>query len=43
METQTIASRNIVELILREKFNSSICPVEMSLEDADEGVYGWDC
>jgi len=45
MESQTIASRNVVELILREKFNSSICPVEMTHGDANEfkGVYGWDC
>ncbi|KAN0138475.1 Prenylcysteine lyase domain containing protein [Lactarius tabidus] len=43
METQTIASRNIVDLLLREKFNSSICPVEMDHSDEYEGVYGWDC
>ncbi|KAI9445486.1 FAD/NAD-P-binding domain-containing protein [Lactarius indigo] len=40
METETIASRNIVELILREQFNSSICPVE---KPHSGGVYGWDC
>ena len=43
METETISSRNIVELILREKFNSSICPAEMTRDGADDGVYGWDC
>ncbi|KAH9075769.1 FAD/NAD-P-binding domain-containing protein [Lactarius deliciosus] len=43
METETIASRNIVELILREKFNSSICPVETTRTITDGGVYGWDC
>jgi hypothetical protein len=42
METETIASRNIVELILREKFNTSICPVEMG-DAGGSGVYGWDC
>ena len=42
METETIASRNIVELILREKFNTSICPVEMA-DAGGSGVYGWDC
>ncbi|KAH8992059.1 FAD/NAD-P-binding domain-containing protein [Lactarius akahatsu] len=43
METETIASRNIVELILKEKFNSSICPVETTRATTDGGVYGWDC
>lgn len=46
METETIASRNIVDLLMREKFNSSICPLS---EEKREGpvhagfVYGWDC
>jgi prenylcysteine oxidase/farnesylcysteine lyase len=26
METQTVASRNVVDLLLKEEFNSSICP-----------------
>ncbi|KAF8504494.1 FAD/NAD(P)-binding domain-containing protein [Russula emetica] len=47
METETIASRNVVDLLMREKFNSSICPLD---EEKREGasvhagfVYGWDC
>jgi prenylcysteine oxidase/farnesylcysteine lyase len=45
METETLASRNVVDLLLREKFNSSIC---LSNEEKREGesaafVYGWDC
>jgi prenylcysteine oxidase/farnesylcysteine lyase len=26
METQTVASRNVVDLLLRDEFNSAICP-----------------
>jgi prenylcysteine oxidase/farnesylcysteine lyase len=47
METETLASRNVVDLLMREKFNSSICPLD---EEKREGasvhaefVYGWDC
>ncbi len=46
METQTLASRNIVDLLMREKFNSSICPLDEEKEgpSVDAGfVYGWDC
>jgi len=45
METEILASRNVADLLLQEKFNSSIC-----LSDEDKGrggsaefVYGWDC
>jgi prenylcysteine oxidase / farnesylcysteine lyase len=47
METETLASRNVVDLLMQEKFNSSICPLD---EEKREGapvhegfVYGWDC
>ncbi|KAI0273059.1 FAD/NAD-P-binding domain-containing protein [Russula aff. rugulosa BPL654] len=47
METETLASRNIVDMLMWEKFNSSICPLD---EEKREGasvhsgfVYGWDC
>lgn len=46
METEIIASRNVVDLLLQEKFNSSICPLDEEKEkkEAPEGfVYGWDC
>ncbi|KAI0252652.1 FAD/NAD(P)-binding domain-containing protein [Lactifluus subvellereus] len=44
METETLASRNIVDLLLREKYNSSICPLDFEKEKKREGfVYGWDC
>lgn len=48
METETIAARNAVELLMREEFGASICPPPA--EDEPEGgenkgdfVYGWDC
>jgi len=47
MDTETLASRNIVDLLMREKFNSSICPLdEEKREEASVPagfVYGWDC
>jgi prenylcysteine oxidase/farnesylcysteine lyase len=46
METETIASRNVVDLLLQEKFNSSICHLDEKKreEGPPEGfVYGWDC
>ncbi|KAI0777409.1 FAD/NAD(P)-binding domain-containing protein [Trametes elegans] len=45
METETIASRNVVDLLLQEQFQAGICkPAEDG--DApknDSFVYGWDC
>ncbi|KAJ7169505.1 Prenylcysteine lyase-domain-containing protein [Mycena filopes] len=45
METETLASRNIVDLLLHEKFGSGICgPRGTPRNNTDEGyVYGWDC
>ena len=46
MKTETIASRNVVDLLLQEKFNSSICHVDeekKGKETPAEFVYGWDC
>ncbi|KAI0005435.1 FAD/NAD-P-binding domain-containing protein [Russula compacta] len=48
METETVASRNVIDLLLREKFERGICPTEKTGEvvgaDAGSGfVYGWDC
>lgn len=49
METETIASRNVVELLMQEQFDAGLCkqetnengePVEKKAEDF---VYGWDC
>ena len=40
MEAETLASRNIVDLLMREKFNASICPLE---EGWPGYVSGWDC
>jgi prenylcysteine oxidase/farnesylcysteine lyase len=55
METETISSRNIVELMLNDEFSSSICGRTISesnendasqptsAKDAQEFVFGWDC
>lgn len=52
METETISSRNVVDLMLDEAFNTGICGPAKSVEDdlgrpnvdnLDEFVYGWDC
>ena len=47
METETLASRNVVDLLMREKFNSSICPLDEEKREEGSGhaefVYGWDC
>jgi prenylcysteine oxidase / farnesylcysteine lyase len=49
METETLASRNVVDLLMREKFNSSICPLDEEKREGEgasvhaEFVYGWDC
>ena len=51
METETISARNIVELLLQEEFNASICksapPAEGPDDDkappAEDFIYGWDC
>lgn len=50
METETIASRNVVELLLHEQFNAGLCKQETDkdgepapTDDEDSFVYGWDC
>ncbi|KAJ6574731.1 Prenylcysteine lyase-domain-containing protein [Mycena capillaripes] len=46
METSTLASRNIVDMLLKETFASGICgPVGTPGNDTDKEdyVYGWDC
>lgn len=43
METEILASRNVVDLLLQEKFNSSICPLDEEKETPEGFVYGWDC
>lgn len=48
METETVAARNVVDMLLREEFNASICPPGADHLNAtpDLGanfVYGWDC
>ncbi|KAI0644039.1 Prenylcysteine lyase-domain-containing protein [Trametes meyenii] len=50
METETIASRNVVDLLLREQFQSALCKsthvdgdVDASDASDDGFVLGWDC
>lgn len=52
METETLASRNVVDLLLNEEFGgSSICGprisgsnLEAAINDSDSDfVLGWDC
>ena len=45
METETIAARNVVELLMREEFDASICKSDGATPRADDDtfVYGWDC
>lgn len=43
METETLSSRNVVDLLMRERFNASVCPLEEGQERGTGYVYGWDC
>ena len=49
METETIASRNVVELLLQEQYNAGLCKTqdaegdEPVKEKGEDFVYGWDC
>jgi prenylcysteine oxidase/farnesylcysteine lyase len=38
METETVASRNVVDLLLKEEFNSSICPPSTAAAPDGESV-----
>jgi prenylcysteine oxidase / farnesylcysteine lyase len=47
METETISARNVVELLMREQFDASICKTNatdtVAGQKGDDFVYGWDC
>jgi prenylcysteine oxidase/farnesylcysteine lyase len=53
METTTISTRNVVDLLLTEQFGAGICgsgdgvlPLDKDDKekwDAEEKVWGWDC
>jgi prenylcysteine oxidase/farnesylcysteine lyase len=52
METETIASRNVVDLLLNEEFNSGVCGSRISASETtkyrtstnnEDFVIGWDC
>lgn len=46
METETLSARNVVELLLQEEYNASICKKsesETTEEKGEDFIYGWDC
>ena len=49
METQTLASRNVVDLLLNDEFGTGICGPRLPDVEAKKGekledfVLGWDC
>lgn len=50
METETISSRNVVELLLQEEYQASICKTIVdpnanmtTIEEPEDFVYGFDC
>ena len=52
METETVASRNAIDLLLNEEFQTSVCGPRISgsekeknltLENEQDFIYGWDC
>ncbi|KAF8349812.1 Prenylcysteine lyase-domain-containing protein [Amanita rubescens] len=54
METETVASRNVIDLLLNEEFQTSLCgarisgseenaTVQVPLQDEQDFIYGWDC
>lgn len=49
METETVASRNVVDLLLNEEFQTGICGARISATERNDTnpqenfVYGWDC
>ena len=54
METETVASRNVIDLLLNEEFQTSVCgarasgsekntTLPLTLENEQDFVYGWDC
>jgi prenylcysteine oxidase/farnesylcysteine lyase len=45
METETVSSRNVVDLLLNEEFGSGICGQGLANERRKDGgfVLGWDC
>ena len=50
METETVAARNVVDLLLDDLFQSGICGPKNSTSETevprvfgDDFVYGWDC
>ena len=49
METETLAARNVVDLLMQEQYGAGVCKPRVAEEGAaapelsDDFVYGWDC
>ncbi|KAI9057359.1 FAD/NAD(P)-binding domain-containing protein [Trametes sanguinea] len=43
METETLASRNVVDLMLHDQFRTGLCVTHTLDAPRDSFVYGWDC
>jgi prenylcysteine oxidase/farnesylcysteine lyase len=54
METETVALRNVIDLLLNEEFQTSLCGARISgseenataqvpLREEQDFIYGWDC
>ncbi|CCM01254.1 uncharacterized protein FIBRA_03303 [Fibroporia radiculosa] len=46
METETVAARNVVDLLLQDEFNAAVCPpgvMDDDLTGSETFVLGWDC
>ncbi|KAJ7462764.1 Prenylcysteine lyase-domain-containing protein [Mycena galericulata] len=43
METETLSARNVVDMLLREEFQSGICGPPSDKEETEDYVFGWDC
>ncbi|KAG6891088.1 hypothetical protein C0995_014178 [Termitomyces sp. Mi166 len=49
METETVAARNVVDLLMREEFDAGICGSHLPISNSSESttnqdfVLGWDC
>jgi len=45
METETVASRGVVDMLLKKEFDQGICPegIKSNPPAGSEFVWGWDC
>ncbi len=49
METETLAARNVVDLLMQEQYDAGLCKPHLTEEGEaarvpdEDFVYGWDC